>query len=322
MLLNPADESGCGSFRIINPAATLKDTIGLQCVKSFHYLSNEQLLEYGITKVITQRQSEPAQVIELNRYKQFGLEMINDLDDLLWNVPASNSFSKTFKSENKAALLKTIQAADTNTVSTEPLQHLLKAWSGKDSIIVPNMLLPQYYTQTLRERSTDKLQVFWAGSPTHGGDLKLLSQIIELTKDYADFTLMGYLPNSLKGKVSFIEGVDFQFYHSTLLKLKFDLTIAPLEQHPFNECKSNLKLLEFGAVGVPVITNDIVPYQNNPSIKIGYKNQVNNWVDAIIMFAQDEEMRKNHAKLCFDYAKTFESTLSNNVEIVKTAWGV
>lgn len=319
-LLHPADETGCGYFRVINPAATLNHLAGGQFVKAFHYLPSEELVEREITTVVTQRQLTKAQIREMRRYKKGGIFLINDLDDLLWNVPKSNSFSRTFTTENRKSLLEGIGIADLNTASTVPLQEYLKRWAGVDSVIVPNTLLPQYYAPSPRIRTTDKLQVMWAGSSTHGGDLKKLRRIIEKTKDVAEFTLFGYCPTQLRPHVNFIEGVPFNEYHAALLATHFDLALAPLEMHPFNECKSNLKLLEFGACGVPVVTSDIYPYKDNPATKITYTNEVDQWIDAIIHYATDDSARLADAEKCLIYANSFSSVSVDHIEHLKHTW--
>ena len=58
--------------------------------------------------------------------------------------------------------------------------------------------------------------------------------------------------------------VDFDAYPKKLASLNLDIAVAPLEAHPFNEAKSNLRILEYGALGLPVICTDIFPYQNAP----------------------------------------------------------
>ena len=46
-------------------------------------------------------------------------------------------------------------------------------------------------------------------------------------------------------------GVPIERYPRALAALDLDLALAPVEQNLFNECKSNLRLLEYGACGFP-----------------------------------------------------------------------
>ena len=68
-------------------------------------------------------------------------------------------------------------------------------------------------------------------------------------------------------------------YPAKLASLNLDLAVAPLETNPFNEAKSNLRLLEYGILGVPVIASNIFPYQNSP-VKV-VDNHGSGWTEAI-----------------------------------------
>jgi hypothetical protein len=60
----------------------------------------------------------------------------------------------------------------------------------------------------------------------------------------------------------------------------WDLAIAPLESNEFNQYKSNLKLLEYGWCGIPVVCSDVTPYQCNlPATRV--KNRFKDWRNAI-----------------------------------------
>jgi hypothetical protein len=71
-----------------------------------------------------------------------------------------------------------------------------------------------------------------------------------------------------------------------LASLNLDLAIAPVEDNLFNACKSNLRLLEYGACGFPVICSDVRCYQDGlPVTRV--KNRFRDWVDAIRMHIAD-----------------------------------
>jgi hypothetical protein len=60
--------------------------------------------------------------------------------------------------------------------------------------------------------------------------------------------------------------------------------LAPLEDNTFNQCKSNLRLLEYGACGFPVVCS-VRPYQERPRSQV--KPRFGDWVDAIRMRVND-----------------------------------
>jgi hypothetical protein len=63
--------------------------------------------------------------------------------------------------------------------------------------------------------------------------------------------------------------------------------LAPLEDNAFNAGKSNLRLLEYGVLGWPVVCSDVYPYRtdNPPVTRVVW--QVEAWVAAI-----DEHLQK------------------------------
>ena len=97
----------------------------------------------------------------------------------------------------------------------------------------------------------------------------------------------GMCPEKLRGYVYEVHaGIDIESYPAALAALDLDLALAPLEQNLFNECKSNLRLLEYGACGFPVVCTDIRCYQGDlPVTRV--KNRFRDWVDAIRMHISD-----------------------------------
>jgi glycosyltransferase involved in cell wall biosynthesis len=75
--------------------------------------------------------------------------------------------------------------------------------------------------------------------------------------------------------------IDLKLYPARLASLNLDLALAPLEHHIFNDCKSNLRLLEYGACGYPVICTDTLAYRGYlPCTRI-YTNSTEEWLEAI-----------------------------------------
>lgn len=87
----------------------------------------------------------------------------------------------------------------------------------------------------------------------------------------------------------FHSGVPFDWYPQKLASLSLDLALVPLEINLFNECKSNLRLLELGACGIPVICSDIEPYRGSlPVTRV--KNHFRHWMKAIHEHLSDPQL--------------------------------
>lgn len=67
------------------------------------------------------------------------------------------------------------------------------------------------------------------------------------------------------------EPTEIQDYPKWLMDKRIDIGLAPLLDTKFNESKSNLKYIEFGAMGVPGVYADLEPYADVEHGKTGLK---------------------------------------------------
>jgi hypothetical protein len=158
------------------------------------------------------------------------------------------------------------------------------------TVILPNRLEKQRWLGLSPTRRLDgKPRVGWAGALGHMGDLMLMESVIEATAKEVDWVFFGMCPDKLRRFVAeYHEWVPLHDYAETLAALDLDLAVAPLEHNPFNEAKSNLRLLEYGVLGYPVLCTDIFPYQCRlPVSRVA--NRHHSWTRAIRDMVADRE---------------------------------
>jgi glycosyltransferase involved in cell wall biosynthesis len=217
----------------------------------------------------------------IERYKK-----LNDVfiafgqDDLIFDLPAKNPFSKTVYKDAKKRLRRCLKAADRLVVTTAPLADALRGMA-EDIRVVPNYLDEEIWGGLVSQRAVaDKPRVGWAGALQHGGDLELLTEVVRQTADEVDWVFFGMCPAALRPYVKESHNpIEFARYPEKLASLNLDLAVAPLEHNRFNECKSNLRLLEYGVLGWPVVASDIAPYRDAPVCRV--PNQPRAWINAI-----------------------------------------
>lgn len=180
-------------------------------------------------------------------------------------------------------LQRGLAASDRLIVSTAPLAEACRGMID-DIRIIPNRLSRDMWGQVQsRRRGGTKPRVGWAGAQQHAGDLKFLRAVIEATHDVVDWIFLGMHPEGTTSLIA--EKHDFvrhlNEYPEKLASLDLDLAIAPLEVHAFNEAKSNLRLLEYGILGWPVICTDILPYQTDNPPVLRLPNDPTRWITAI-----------------------------------------
>ncbi|QDX97168.1 hypothetical protein EGD00_08830 [Pectobacterium carotovorum subsp. carotovorum] len=114
--------------------------------------------------------------------------------------------------------------------------------------------------------------------------MAILRSVVKALEDDVEWVFMGMKPEGVK--CEFHAGVPIEYYPQKTASLNLDLALVPLEYNLFNECKSNLRLMELGACGVPVICTDIEPYRCGlPVTRVD--NRFKDWMDAIRMHISD-----------------------------------
>lgn len=293
-------EGGSGDYRVIQPFAALSHAALAQC--EFYRSSNNitrpiMISEYARIapdSVVFHAALNDIQLHQLEQLKEFlpNVLRIYSIDDLLTNVPEQSSAYKEIKrhfADAKSRMRRALQSTDRLIVSTQPLADLC-AGMVDDIRIIPNRLPKEpWLSLTSLSNQSHKPRVGWAGAQQHQGDLAIMSEVIKTMADEVDWIFMGMCPEDIKPYVhEYHYFVPIAEYPAKLASLNLDLAIAPLEIHPFNEAKSNLRLLEYGVLGWPVICTDIYPYRTNNPPVIHVQNQVDEWVAAIRQILADK----------------------------------
>ncbi|MBI2307775.1 MAG: glycosyltransferase [Rhodocyclales bacterium] len=224
--------------------------------------------------------------IALLHYKELNPDVLRvySLDDLITDIPADNPAGLGLPPESMRERLHLgLAASDRLIVSTEPLADLCRDMID-DIRIIPNMLEERRWgSLKSTRRGAARPRVGWAGAQQHAGDLRFVLDVVKATCDEVDWVFFGMMPEGAAPYVAeFHEFVhSFDAYPAKLASLDLDLAIAPLAMHPFNEAKSNLRLLEYGILGWPVICTDIFPYRTNDPPVTRLANDTATWVDGI-----------------------------------------
>lgn len=217
----------------------------------------------------------------LERYQRHSKVLrVFGLDDLASELPQKNPFRTQVYKDIKKRIRTALGLCDRLIVTTEPLGESFRGMIG-DIRVVPNYLERSRW-EGLRSQRRDgrKPRVGWAGALQHQGDLELIVDVVKETAAELDWIFLGMCPKEIRCLVAeFHPPVDFDNYPAKLASLDLDLAIAPLEYNRFNEAKSNLRLLEYGAMGWPVVCTNIHPYQNAPVERV--PNNPRAWLNAI-----------------------------------------
>lgn len=302
MFFTSGDDSGCFLYRTKYPAEMLN--------KPFHagFPVGHELTKSS--KVIQlQRATNDFFVDNIPKVQAYGQKIIYDIDDNLFEIP---SYNPAFRPYNKKILdttRKIIGICDAVTVSTEPLKkYFLDKRIAKNIYVIPNFMhdIPEY-----RDNSSEEIIIGYHGTNTHCGDFdfKLVSALRKILEKYDNvrFVCVGYnpIPEKNNSKITFIPFVPINEFFNTIYNLKFDIGIAPLRNNIFNQCKSNIKYLEYSACSTATIAQDVYPYSNTIThMENGLlvKND-KEWYDYLEYLILNDDARKSMAKSANEHVK-------------------
>jgi len=235
--------------------------------------------------------------VQLAHIKQFKQQLnypiILSLDDLLTHIPKYSPMAEKIPKDIDSRLKTAFKLADRVIVSTDYLATEYQDLN-KNITVIPNNISEQVWPiHTPKSRPQHRLRIGWAGAGQHQADLAWLTPIIEATKDQIQWVFFGDKPAQVDSDwIEYHPPVVFAQYHQVLPSMNLDIGIAPLLDNPFNQAKSNLKLLEYGALGLAVICSDITPYQSSPAIRLTNDPKV--WINCIQALCHSPDKVQTH----------------------------
>lgn len=216
------------------------------------------LSQYNI--LLSQRPDTDKHVDFISKCKVHKLKIWVDFDDAFWHVTMdSPAFSYYNSKDADSAVRSCIELADVISVSTLELSKSLKEKFNKDSFVVENAV-DIYGMQHLSSLKGKSNSIVWRGSHTHQADLlDVQDDIVSIDKsgDYK-WMFMGYNPWMIAQKLRASTHVDYldepTMFFETLRRVDGNMMIVPLNDNPFNRCKSNIAGMEAILCGLlPVV---------------------------------------------------------------------
>ena len=296
----PCDTAGVGHYRTIGPvsALTSQGRIRSLLLPDRHHPrwfmpEPVELSRLKAQVLLVQNAFTDQQLSALEIYARLNPDLFTvfGLDDLVFALPPHNPARQQVGKDIKTRLRRGLARCDRAVVTSEPLAEALRGLIA-DIRVVPNYLdRARWIGLNIPRREHRKPRVGWAGGIHHAGDLAVLQPVIEATAVEVDWIFMGLCLKQARPYVAEVHpGVPFDAYPAALAALDLDLAVAPLELNRFNQAKSNLRLLEYGVLGWPVVCTDLLPYQKAPVTRT--PNNPAAWIRAIREHVNDPEASK------------------------------
>lgn len=328
-----ADNQGCGFHRVMMPLGSLVESGVVDGRIDMAVWPDHVGAAAKPDVVVWQRQVEDAQIDAMARWRKMLPDalFIYELDDYLGEIPKASFHASFMPLDIESRVRRGLALCDRATTTTQPMADWLRRISDDDkgmseadkrSVSLPVFVVPNALPQArLKEREPSpagRIRVGFAGGMSHSGDLELIREAMTEIGDKVTWVFFGTKPENPPCQIEFHEGLSANVYLDKMAMLDVDVMLAPLEQNTFNECKSNLRLVEATAIGAAVIAQDILPYRTDKPPVFAYAKTPKDWTDAILKFiATRPSDRKHHADALRSWVGrhyTMERQLKNRIE--------
>lgn len=335
----PADQTGCGYYRLIWPAEELikrghdvvivpphqRDHMMKGTIRNGRMVSVDVPMDADV--VVLQRVTHRflAQAIKLIR--QRGIAVVVDMDDDLTCIhPANPAFNALHPVNGNVdhSWQNTLAACDNATLVTVSTPALAQRYGTKTPAHVLFNMVPERYLDVPHENRT---VTGWAGAVfSHPADLQELGpSVAGFLRDGGAFKIVGPIegvhralglaqnaPVASTGVIA-----DIQAWPLGVASLGVGL--APLADTRFNKAKSWLKMAEYAAVGVPCIGSPRDEYKRLNKLGVGLlaKNPTE-WGKQMKRLRNSRELRADLSGQ--GRAVMEELTIEGNAELWAEAW--
>lgn len=270
--LFPADQYGCGHYRMRLPAAHSGcvvdeyDRVELRTSEDLRrgVVRLHRVKVGGADVAVFQRPTDHRLIPTIEQLQKQGVACVVEIDDDLTAIdPTHASYQATQPStspnSNWRHAVEAARIADLVTVTTPALARRF-APHGR-VVVLPNCVPGALLTYVGEKRH----DLGWTGLvKTHPRDLRVLGgAIAKLVREGHDFAVVGDqdgVCRALGIEDCWSSGWVDEIDHYYRLMAGFHVGIVPLADTPFNDAKSALKGVEFAALGVPFVASPSSAY--------------------------------------------------------------
>ena len=275
---------------------------------SFVMMNIDNILRCRLFDVVVVQRILPFLDVLREKCEKYDIKLVYETDDDLLDVE-ENSPSYEYVNRVSESIKNFIDASDVITVSTPTLAS---KFDKNKTVVISN-----YYVNTVFDIKEDiktegKLKLGYYGTLTHSKDLFLIKNVILRLKEKYDFDfeIIGGFNASDNVDENWFKSIelppnnmDFKKFMGWLSKtVDWDIAVVPLEDSPFNQCKSELKFIELAILGLPGVYSNMCVY--NGIVKDGYNGFLagndDEWFEKIEKLILDKELRRYIRKNALD----------------------
>jgi glycosyltransferase involved in cell wall biosynthesis len=303
------------SYRALQPAEALGSSghgVALFLAGEEHFTERE-LRDYDVVFVYRYFERTTQQLV--TRLRQQGAAVVWDNDDDLTGYPSDVTESRrrgALRSQKMTARISAmLSVADLVTTSTPFLAAAFRERGAREVRVVENYVATQFLDAQPREH--DGLVIGWTAAEEHRHDLlelglrETLQRLIDAHPDVR-VASVGIDLALERDRYRCHDYVEFKDLPA--LVAGFDVGIAPIVDEPFNRARSNVKLKEYAALGIPWLASPIGPYAGMGEREGGRLVPDDRWYEELERLVVKRRERRKLGKAAARWAR--EQTIQRN----------
>jgi hypothetical protein len=346
-----ADYGGCGFYRGIGPnlllnlhnKAVIMDSTTMILDPRFY----ETVEAVKFQRQATLQQKQFVQVLKEISKQNKKLKLIYEIDDVVFgeDIPLYNRNREAFTSpEIRQNIMEIISMMDEVTVTCDYFRdYLIDKTGNKNVSTLPNYLMKWWFDRYYNlgdltkkfEKNKKKPIIAIFASGTHVDVLNRVNQqddfekvLPEIIKTRTEFNwhFYGSHPLPLKpfidrGEIKYFNWAPLPNFPEAMANSGAQVTFAALQDNNFNRCKSNIKLIEAGALGLPCVCPDMPTYKD---AFLKYTTGAE-FIDCLKLVTKNQNNYVEHCKKARAHAEKFwlddEQNLMKHHESYFTQYG-
>lgn len=311
--------SGCSYYRIETPLRELARHDGFEVTfadsgdknpagKPLITLSDLE----GQDVIVAQRWNKHTGLSVWRRARTPYSRLVYELDDDLWSITAENwaAYNLYNRPDIRDAVEHAAMTADLVTVSTEPLAAVLRQFNANVAVL-PNCV-PGWVLGLPQRTARPRPRVGWQGGASHGVDIGVAaSPVRRFLRRFPSWDLQ---LNGTDYRTTFRVPEDRAFYAPWIQvnddprgyfgSIDFDIGLAPLNPTAFADSKSGIKVIEYGARGIPSVATYCPAYRSviTHGVDGFLVRRDHEWLKYLSELASDDGLRAKMGEAARDMA--------------------
>lgn len=222
-----------------------------------------------------------------------------------------------------------MQQCDGVTVSTQRLATIVRNFTDRPVIVVPNAIDLRWFRQVVgaATRQIPGLTIGWAGGRRHDRDVEQMAEAWgRIAARYPDvrFVVQGWVPPVIlehvgRDRLAILPWMPLETYPYGLAQI--DVGCCAVADTPFNRAKSQIKAMEYAAAGSAVVASPFYATLISDGVSGYIAGTVDRWEEALSVLVESHATRRMMAKRLL---KTVEKrhSLDGNLWRWPAAWAM